>query len=208
MKSKDLLKQNPLYAAMLPQMLSYQLAYLGGLEFKKSVRRKRPSEDSNLYKDLIENTVAQPICRYIVDTINDVVFDPPVHRDLKFATPQGTAISPDNLEWAQLMTLDADLNNRSMDGFMESVGDLSSIYGQCWVLVDMPQANEGNLGRPYVVALNPISVWDWDYDIYGGRPILEYLKILENEDDKCYYFKCYHLGSEEYPSYWISYKVN
>ena len=207
MKSQDLLRQSPLYAAMLPQMLSYQVAYLGGLQFKRHVRKKRPSEDSNLYADLIENTVAQPICRYIVDTINDVVFEPGIKRDLKFATPQGTAINPDNIEWSQLMLLDADLQNRSMNAFMENVGDLTSIYGQCWVFVDMPKESEGNLGRPYVVALNPISVWDWEYDIYGGRPCLKYVKVLENEDDECYYFKCYHLGTEDYPSYWISYKV-
>jgi len=207
MKSKDLLRQSPLYAAMLPQMLSYQVAYLGGLQFKRHVRKKRPSEDSNLYLDLIENTVAQPICRYIVDTINDVVFEPGIKRDLKFATPQGTAINPDNIEWSQLMLLDADLQNRSMNAFMENVGDLTSIYGQCWVFVDMPQENEGNLGRPYVVAINPISVWDWEYDIYGGKPCLKYVKVLENEDDECYYLKCYHLGGDDYPSYWISYKV-
>ena len=170
MKSRTLLKQNPLYSAMLPQMLSYQAAYLGGMQFKRMVRKKRPSEDSNIYQDLIENTVAQPICRYIVDTINDVVFEPGTLRDLRFATPQGTAINPDNIEWAQLMLLDADLSNRTMDGFMESVGDLTSIYGQCWVFVDMPQESEGNLGRPYVVAVNPISVWDWEYEIYGGKP--------------------------------------
>ncbi len=208
MKSKDLLRQSPLYAAMLPQMLSYQVSYLGGLQFKRHVRKKRPSEDSNLYLDLIENTVAQPICRYIVDTINDVVFEPGIKRDLKFATPQGVAINPDNIEWSQLMLLDADLQNRSMNAFMENVGDLTSIYGQCWVFVDMPQESEGNLGRPYVVAINPISVWDWDYDIYGGRPVLNYCKVLENEDDECYYFKCYHLGTQEYPSYWTSYKVS
>jgi hypothetical protein len=207
MKSKDLLRQSPLYAAMLPQMLSYQVSYLGGLQFKRHVRKKRPSEDSNLYLDLIENTVAQPICRYIVDTINDVVFEPGIKRDLKFATPQGTAINPDNIEWSQLMLLDADLQNRSMNAFMENVGDLTSIYGQCWVFVDMPQESEGNLGRPYVVAINPIAVWDWDYEIYGGRPVLNYCKVLENEDNECYYFKCYHLGTEEYPSYWISHKV-
>ena len=208
MKSKDLLRQNPLYAAMLPQMLSYQKSYLGGLQFKRDVRKKRPSEDSALYNDVIDNTVAQPICRYVVDTINDVVFEPGVKRDLRFATPQGTAINPDNIEWAQLMTLDADLNNRTMDGFMENVGDLSSIYGQCWVFVDMPQQSEGNLGRPYVVAVNPIAVWDWEYEIYGGKPCVKYIKVLENEDDECYYFKCYHLGTSEYPSYWISYKVS
>ena len=207
MKSKDLLRQNPLYAAMLPQMISYQNAYLGGLQFKRQVRKKRPSEDLALYNDVIDNTVAQPICRYVVDTINDVVFEPGVKRDLKFATPQGTAIAPDNIDWAQLMTLDADLNNRTMDGFMENVGDLSSIYGQCWVFVDMPQQSEGNLGRPYVVAVNPIAVWDWEYEIYGGKPCVKYIKVLENEDDDAYYFKCYHLGTDEYPSYWISYRV-
>ena len=53
MKSKDLLRQSSLYAAMLPQMLSYQVSYLGGLQFKRHVRKKRPSEDSNLYLDLI-----------------------------------------------------------------------------------------------------------------------------------------------------------
>jgi len=207
MKSKDLLYQNPLYAAMLPQMLSYQYAYLGGLQFKQHVRKKRPSEDSNLYIDLIENTVAQPICRYVVDTINDVVFEPGIKRDLKFATPQGVAIEPDNIEWAQLLLLDADLQNRSMDAFMENVGDLTSIYGQCWIFVDMPKESEGNLGRPYVVAINPLQVWDWEYEIYGGKPCLKYVKVLENENDDCYYFKCYHLGNEEYPSYWVNYEV-
>ena len=207
MKSRLLLKQNPLYAAMMPQMQSYEYSYLGGLPFKRHVRKKRPSEDGTIYLDLIENTVAQPICSYIIDTINDVIFEPKISRNLRFATPQGTAIAPDNVEWAQLMLLDADLHNRSIGAFMENVSNLASIYGQCWVFVDMPQENEGNLGRPYVVAINPTAVWDWSYQIYGGKPVVEYIKVLENEDDNAFYFKCYHLGTEEYPSYWISYRV-
>ena len=207
MKSRSLLKQNPLYAAMMPQMQSYEYAYLGGLPFKRHVRKKRPSEDGTIYLDLIENTVAQPICSYIVDTINDVIFEPAISRNLRFATPQGTSINPDNIEWSQLMLLDADMHNRSMDAFMEHVSNLTSIYGQCWVFVDMPQESEGNLGRPYVVAVNPTQVWDWSYSVYAGKPVVEYIKVLENEDDDCFYFKCYHLGTENYPSYWISYKV-
>ena len=206
MKSRTLLKQNPLYAAMMPQMQSYEYSYLGGLPFKRDVRKKRPSEDGTIYLDLIENTVAQPICSYIIDTINDVIFEPKISRNLRFATPQGTAINPDNIEWSQLMLLDADLHNRSMDAFMQNVSTLASIYGQCWVFVDMPQESEGNLGRPYVVAINPTHVWDWSYSIYGGKPVVEYIKVLENEDDDAYYFKCCHLGTQEYPSYWISYK--
>ena len=207
MKAHYLLKRNPVYEALYPQMLAYEYAYLGGYPFKTYVRKKRPNEDSNLYNDLIQNTVAQPICRYVVDTINDILFEPGIKRDLRFCTPTGTLINPDNIEWSQLMLLDADLQNRSMNAFMENVGDLTSIYGHCWIFVDMPKESEGNLGRPYVVAVNPLQVHDWEFDFYGGAPILKYVKVLENETEDCYYFKCYHLGDETRPSYWISYEV-
>lgn len=208
MKSLDLLKKSPMYERLYKQMLSYQHAYLNGETFKTHVRKKRPSEDSNLYIDLIENTVSQPICRYIVDTINDVLFEPGTKRDLKFCTPQGTYIEPQNIEWSNLFLLDADLQNRSLNAFMESVGDLTSIYGHCWVFVDMPQENEGNLGRPYVVAVNPLDVFDWDFDYYGGKPIVKYIKLKESETDTHFYIRCYHLGSNDDPSYWISYEIN
>jgi len=206
-KAIELLQKNPIYNATYEQMLGYQFAYLGGYQFKTFVRKKRPSEDSNLYLDLVQNTVAQPICRYIVDTINDVLFEPGIKRDMTFATPQGTYINPDNTEWAELFVLDCDLQNRSLDAFMENIGDLTSIYGHCWVAVDMPQEGDGNLGRPYVVSINPLDVWDWDWEFFGGKPMVKYVKIKESEDKDDYYIKCYHLGTAEYPSYWVSYKV-
>ena len=156
MTAQEILKRNPIYNALFEQMLAYQYAYLGGYVFKTYVRKKRPSEDSNLYIDLIENTVAQPICRYIVETINDVLFEPGIKRDMKFATPNGDYIDPRNTEWSDLMLLDADLQNRSMNAFMENVGELTSIFGHCWVFVDMPKQDEGNLGRPYVVSISPL----------------------------------------------------
>ena len=208
MKTKaDLLKRNPIYSSIYNEMLAYQYAYLGGLPFKMFVRKKRPSEDSTLYQDLVANTVAQPICRYIVDTINDVLFEPGIKRNMQFCTPTGQQISPKNTEWADLFLLDADLTNRSMNGFMEGVGDLTSIYGHCWVAVDMPQQGQGDLGRPYVCAINPLNVWDWEFDYYGGRPMLKYVKVMEMEEEDCYYIKCYHLGDATTPSYWESYEV-
>ena len=208
MKAQDLLDKNPIYNTLYEQMLAYQYAYLGGYVFKSYVRKKRPSEDSNLYQDLVSNTIAQPICRYIVDTINDVLFEPGIKRDLKFCTPEGRYIDPNNTEWAQLMSLDADLNNRSMNGFMESIGDLTSIFGHCWVFVDMPMQEEGNLGRPYVVAMNPLNVWDWKWEWFGGKPLVKYVKVLESEDRHNYYVKCYHLGTNTTPSYWVSYRIS
>lgn len=207
MKNSHLMKKNPLYTNTYETMLQYQYAYLGGQVFKVNVRKKRPSEDSTIYLDVITNTVAQPICRYIVDTINDVLFEPGVKRNIQFATPTGAKVSTDNMEWQELFQLDADLQNRSLTGFMENVGDLTSIFGYCFVAVDMPMKEQGNLGRPYTVAISPINVWDWEYENYGGRPILKFVKIMEHETDECYYFKCYHLGDATSPSYWRSYEV-
>jgi hypothetical protein len=126
---------------------------------------------------------------------------------MQFCTPTGAQINPKNTEWADLLLLDADLTNRSMNGFMEGIGDLTSIYGHCWVAVDMPQQGQGDLGRPYVCAINPLNVWDWEFDYYGGRPMLKYVKVMEMEEQDCYYIKCYHLGDANTPSYWESYEV-
>lgn len=207
MQSQDLIHKNHIYNALYEQMLAYQYAYLGGYVFKTYVRKKRPSEDSNLWQDLVNNTVAQPICRYIVDTINDVLFEPGIKRILKFCTPDGTYIDPNNTEWSQLFLLDCDLQNRSLNSFMEGVGQLSSIFGHCWVFVDMPQKTEGNLGRPYVVSMSPLNVWDWSWEWFGGKPLVKYVKVLESEDKHNWYIKCYHLGTSTTPSYWISYRV-
>ena len=207
MNTSELLKKSPIYSAIYEQMLAYQYAYLGGYTFKQYVRKKRPSEDSNLWQDLISNTVAQPITRYIVDTINDVLFEPGIKRNVQFCTSSGAYIDPRNSTWADLFTLDADLNNRTLTAFMEGVGDLTSIFGHCWVAVDLPQMHEGNLGRPYTCAISPLDVWDWEFDYYGGRPILKNVKIKEMEDEDCYYLKCYYLGSATTPSHWKSYKI-
>ena len=207
MKNSQLMKKNPIYGAIYETMIQYQYAYLGGYVFKGYVRKKRPSEDSVIHIDLIKNTVAQPICRYIVDTINDVLFEPGVKRLIQFATPTGARVSTDNMEWQELFQLDADLQNRTLTGFMEQVGDLSSIFGHCWVFVDMPTHEQGNLGRPYVCAISPLDVWDWEFEIYGGRPILKYVKVKEKETPECIYFKCYHLGTADTPSYWRSYEI-
>ena len=207
MKISRILRKSPVYVAIQDMMMGYQYAYLGGPLFKTSVRKKRPSEDSVIHTDLIKNTVAQPICRYIVDSINDVLFEPGVKRMINFASPEGRNLDIESMGWAELFMLDADLQNRTLTGFMEQVGDLTSIFGHCWVGVDMPTVEQGNLGRPYLCAISPLDVWDWEFELYGGRPILKYIKIKERETADCMYFKCYHLGTQTEPTSWISYEV-
>ncbi|CAB4153381.1 hypothetical protein UFOVP623_12 [uncultured Caudovirales phage] len=208
MKNKDLLHRCPIYTAIYQTMSDYQLAYLGGTAFKRQARKKRPSEDEKIHIDLVTHTVAQPICRYIVDTLNNYVFEPGIKRELRFATPDGTPVDEDFLEWAELFQMDANMSNNSLTGVMEQIGQLSSIFGHCWVFVDMPKASEGDAGRPYVCTVSPMDVWDWKFDYYNGRQILKYVKVKEFEESDCWYFKCYHLGDSENPSYWESYEVD
>lgn len=207
MKNKELLHRCPVYTSIYQTMSDYQMAYLGGTAFKRQARKKRPSEDEKIHIDVITHTVAQPICRYIVDSINDVLFEPGIKRTLRFATPEGRPIAEDMQDWSELMLLDSDLDNRTMDSFMERVGQLTSIFGHAWVFVDMPTQNEGNLGRPYVCVINPMDVWDWKFSYYGGKQLLQYVKVKEYEEPDCYYFKVYKLGDAKTPSSWESYKV-
>jgi hypothetical protein len=207
MRVSELIKKNPTYTLTYTTMLSYMYAYLGSYVFKHYTRRKRPSEDSALYVDLVANTVSQPICRYIVDSINNVLFEPGTQRDIRFCTPEGTPIDPEMAEWSDLFMLDADLQNRTLDSFMEGIGDLTSIFGHCWVFVDMPQAIEGNLGRPYVCAVSPLDVWDWEFEYIGGKAMVKYVKVKESEDEDSFHIKCYHLGDATTPTYWRSYEV-
>jgi hypothetical protein len=210
MKASVLLNKNSLYRATELTMNTYQMAFLGNSQFKRSVRQKRPSEDSVIFDDLISNTSVMPLCRYVVDTINDVVFETGVSRDCQFVTSSGALLSPDSQEWCQLFQLDADLTNTSLDGVMETIGDMTSIYGFCWVFVDMPETQPGfeSMVRPYVVPVSPLLVWDWSFTTVRGVQIPEFVKVLERETSDSYYFKCYYLGTKDSPSYWECYEVD
>ncbi len=207
MKIKELLKKSPVYLATYNTMIQLQMAYLGGDTFKKFTRRKRPSEDAAIYADCIQHTVALPLCRYIVDTVNDVVFEPGVRRNMRFATPEGREIRAELSDWSDLLLVDATLDNRSLDNFMEDVGDLSSIFGWCWVFVDMPPAETGNLGRPYVTAISPLMVWNWEWECVRGVYIPEEVTVCTQEDEECYYVTRYCLGEENEPTRYECYEI-
>jgi hypothetical protein len=209
MKASTLLHKNPLYNATEYTMTSYLSAYLGNENFKRACRKKRPSEDAVIYTDLIQHTTVMPVCRYVVDTINDVVFEPGINRQPLFASETGTLLPIDQQDWSELFLLDADLTNTSLDGVMENIGDLSSIFGFCWVFVDMPEVQPGyeSSTRPYVVPVSPLNVWDWEFKSIRGVLIPEYVKVLERETPEAYYFKCYYLGTKSVPSYWECYEV-
>lgn len=209
MKNSILLRKSATYSAIHQTMRDYQASYLGGLAFKDGVRRKRPSEDEKLHYDVVANTSAMPISRYVVDTINNTVFGQSIYRDLEFAYPNGMEVEDEALtEWTELVLYDADLNNRSMNQVMEHIGELTSIFGHCWVFVDMPSYEQGNAYRPYVCPVSPLSVWDWQFTTVNGRYIPSYIKVCEYEDTYQYHIKTYFLGTKTEPSRWECYKID
>jgi hypothetical protein len=210
MKVQTLLHKNGLYKATEMTMNGYQLAYLANDSFKRQSRLKRPSEDENIYNDIVKHTTAMPVCRYVVDTVNDVVFEPGIKRQLQFANPiDGRVMNPESQDWSELFQLDADLTNTSLSGVMENLSDLTSIFGHAWCFVDMPEAQPGyeTMIRPYVVPVSPLNVWDYELKNVRGVMMPEYIKVLERETPDCYYFKCYFLGTKSTPSYWECYEV-
>jgi hypothetical protein len=140
--------------------------------------------------------------------INDTVFSQPISREKCFVSPTGAELSEEATQWVELFCYDADLNNNSLDGVMEQIADMSSIFGHCFVAVDMTSEDQGTAGRPYVSVISPMQVWDYTWQPVRGRFMLNYVKVLERSDDRYYYFKEYTLGTVSKASSWSSYRVN
>ena len=207
MKISLLYHKSPVFASTEHQMSKYLLAYLNNENYRKLIRKKRPSEDATTHSDLVKHTVAMPIARYVIDTINDTVFEPGIKRNVMFATENGFNIDAETQSWSELFQLDSDLNNNTLNGVMETIGDMSGIFGHCWVAVDMPTEVDSRYARPYVCCISPLNVWDYELTNVRGAWIPEYVKVLERETNDCLYFKCYYLGTSTTPSYWESYEV-
>lgn len=202
---KDLSNIHPLYKANSPMMQRLQSAYLADDTFKFNTRSKRQTEDPKFHANLVNNTTVYPVCRYVIESVNEQIFETGVDRTLTFATSNKTEATEDQLGWVELMLMDADLTNKTFTQFMEGVAELSSIFGHCWVAVDMPK-NGGN--RPYCVTVNPLLVEDWEYENHNGKEILCYAKIAQGTEGDCRYYKTLHLGDTQNPSYWQEWEYN
>jgi len=204
MNRKDLLKQHSIYTATRATMHSYMDAYLANDNFKRTTRVKRPSEDVKIYEDLIKNTGLMPIARYVVDRINDTIFETGQTRNIQFVNDSGSLLTtPD---WAKLFMMDTDFANNDMTATMANANVTASIFGHCWLMVDKPTMDS----RPYVNIISPTQVWDWEYENYNGKSFLSEFKVVEQETDDCYYFVIYKLGDNLIgtPTSWERWEVS
>lgn len=204
MDKKELLKQHPIYTATREAMGSYMDAYLASDNFKRTTRIKRPSEDVKIYEDLIKNTSLMPIARYVVDRINDTIFETGQTRNIQFVNSSGSLVgTPD---WAKLFMMDTDFSNNDMTATMANASVMASVFGHCWLMVDKPTMDS----RPYVNVISPLSVWDWEFENYNGKNFLCEFKVLESESDDELCFVIYKLGDNLIgtPTRWERWEVS
>jgi len=171
-----------IYDQYKDEWIFLQAAYNGAKElvaFGAIIQHERESNVN--YNRRINEAYGFSYSRSIVDLFNFYLFKENVKRDLgKFA---------DDPLW-QMFVKDCNLDSDEFDDFLLMAGKVSSIQGQCGILVDKPhkivdtrgQEIEGEI-YPYVSLYKSLAILDWEYDKDEyGKPKLVYLKLRDDDD--------------------------
>lgn len=135
-------------------------AYKGGRDYVRKTLTRHPSETEEEFKYRQEHSYNINLIKYSAQKFGDYIFSKP---------PRRTGASEDIVK-------DFDRRGKSANSVIREIFDYYTIYGLAWVFVDMPVL-EGTLislddktknkVRPYVNAVAPMDVPDWDYDETG-----------------------------------------
>lgn len=155
------------------------VSYLGGDDYRRAglLTRYQLETDSE-YQARLNATPLENHCKAVINVYNSFLFRQEPERD--FGTLEGMPEVDAFLD-------DADLDGRSLNGFMKDVSTWASVFGHCWILVTKPdvgattRADELAQGiRPYVSLLTPMNVLDWQYRrAPSGVYELVHLKYVE-----------------------------
>lgn len=158
-------------------------SYLGGKDYKDGkYLAEYIMETISEYQGRLDNTPLDNHVKAIVAIYNSFLFRTPPKRD--FGSLGNDSSLPSFLK-------DADLDGRSFDAVMRDISTYSSVYGNCWIIIDKPQssaytrAEELSQGlRPYISIYTPENVLDWNY-VRGenGSYHLDYIKVFEGQSN-------------------------
>lgn len=151
---------HPYYVSMLSLWNRATSAYKGGRDYVRKTLTRHPSETEEEFKYRQEHSYNINLIKYSTQKFGDYIFSKP---------PRRTG-APDYI------LKDFDRKGKSANSVIREIFDYFTIYGLAWVFVDMPVL-DGNLVsldvktknkiRPYVNAVAPMDVPDWDYDDTG-----------------------------------------
>ena len=179
-------------ATIMNQLNIMRVSYEGGLQFKRLVLIKKPSESPALYQDKINNVASLPICKNMITEILDIIFDEDPQRTLAFQTQTNQPL--DTPAWFNDFLENADLQDNEFTDFMEQVADTAAVEGWAWVFADLPE-KPGPKNRPYLTLIPAQHVIDWKVFNEDGVSTLTYLKVIEYADDNCKRVKIWQRGT-------------
>lgn len=153
-------RRHPYYVKTLPIWKRATSAYKGGRTYVRKTLTKHPSETPDEFKYRQEHSYNINLIKYSAQKFGDYIFS---------KAPRRTSAVED-------IVRDFDRMGKSANTVMREIFDYYTIYGLSWVFVDMPvlygdsidlrSKAEGKI-RPYVNAVAPMDVPDWDFDTTG-----------------------------------------
>lgn len=170
-------------------------SYLGGKDYQDGKYLAAYVLESLAdYEGRIENTPLDNHVKAIVAIYNSFLFRKPPKREF------GTLAMDPGLN---AFLKDADLDGRSFDSIMRDISTYSSVYGNCWIILDKPETNaytraeELNQGiRPYLSIYTPENVLDWNYSrAANGSYVLDYIKVFEGHANGRSIYRIYTLDT-------------
>lgn len=153
-------RRHPYYVKTLPIWKRATNAYKGGRTYVRKTLTQHPSETPEEFKYRQEHSYNINLIKYSAQKFGDYIFSK----------------APRRVSAEESIVRDFDRMGKSANTVMREIFDYYTIYGLSWVFVDMPvllgdsidlrSKAEGKI-RPYVNAVAPMDVPDWDFDETG-----------------------------------------
>ena len=169
-------------------------SYNGGYDYMIGQYLNRYNlELDNEFNQRLANTPCDNHCKNIVQTYTSFLFR--VKPSREFGDMQDDPSLENFLK-------DADLEGNSFDAVIKQAQNYSSIYGQCFLILDKPKITTNTRAeeleqdiRPYLSIVTPENVLDWNYKReINGKYSLDYLKVREEVDKTGgTYLRCWYL---------------
>ena len=180
MDREFLTAKHDLWNAQIDNWEFYIRSYLGGNDYQNGMYLHRYIlETAEDYQSRIRHTPVDNHCKNVVQIYTSFLWRVAPTRDYG---------SLDGDLQLQSFINDADLDGRSFNTVMREVQMNSSIYGNCWVIIDKPQSNANTRAeelaqdiRPYISIYTPENVVNWNYKrSASGRFYLDLLVLVED----------------------------
>jgi len=178
---KEFLKsKHDLWHANISNWEFYIRSYLGGNDYRNGYYLHRYIlETPEEYDARIRHTPVDNHCKNVVQIYTSFLWRVPPTRDYGDLDGDPQLAS---------FLVDADLDGRNFNTVMREVQMNSSIYGNCWVIIDKPQSNAKTRAeelaqdiRPYVSIYTPENIVNWNYKrSASGRFYLNLLVVIED----------------------------